>query len=605
MPARRMFAGRIAVYFGLFGFTWIFASDWVVGRISAGAAQMQALQSAKGSVFVLLSMLVIYLLVRFESRKADAARRHARHLEDLLERALGVANSAAFLWDRPSDRVEFSFGLCRMLGIEDARAGVPPHTWRERIHPHDRERNEGAIAAHLDGATERYDCVFRVRAGDGAFRWIRAQGLAPRTSHGAGQRLLGTVSDVTELQEAHEASRRTAGILRVLLGANHAILSAATEPDLFQKVCEALTEEDRYPLAWIGLVRDDPEQAIEIVAAAGEARASTSEMRVSWATEAAGGAAARAVRSADIQLLRECPGEGCCPPGAGAGQWSSLAIPITTDHAVVGVLTLYGELPSSFEADERSVLANVGQDIGYALGNLRRQQRMAVVEQGKHDAEARVRMNLIGAVKSLALTVEMRDPYTAGHQERVAELAVAIATELGLPRDVVDDIWLGAAIHDIGKIRIPTEILTRPGKLEAEEFALIKLHPIYGGVIIQHAGLSPRVGDIIVQHHERLDGSGYPHGLRGDAIAPCARIVAVADVVEAMSAHRPYRPALGLEQALGCIRAARGVSLDAEAVDACARVIESGAFDLPWPPDRPQQRAIAWPAETTEWCAAG
>jgi len=174
--------------------------------------------------------------------------------------------------------------------------------------------------------------------------------------------------------------------------------------------------------------------------------------------------------------------------------------------------------------------------------------------------------------------VEARDPYTAGHQQRVARLACAIACDMALGGDEDEGIRLGGMIHDIGKIHLPAEILSKPGRLSDMEFALVKSHTRVGYDILKDIDFPWPVADIAHQHHERLDGSGYPQGLRGDEICLEARIVAVADVVEAMSSHRPYRPALGIDAALKEIEARRGIWFDPEAVDACLRLFRKKGF---------------------------
>jgi HD-GYP domain-containing protein (c-di-GMP phosphodiesterase class II) len=176
--------------------------------------------------------------------------------------------------------------------------------------------------------------------------------------------------------------------------------------------------------------------------------------------------------------------------------------------------------------------------------------------------------------------VEKRDPYTAGHQQRVAELCVAIGRKLDLAEDRLEGLRLGATIHDLGKISVPAEILSRPGKLSALEFAIIKSHPQVGYDIVKDVQFPWPVTDMILQHHERLDGSGYPNGLKGDAIILEARILAVADVIESMSSHRPYRPALGLDAALAQVRQEAGTKLDAQVVDACERVFREQGFSF-------------------------
>lgn len=184
-------------------------------------------------------------------------------------------------------------------------------------------------------------------------------------------------------------------------------------------------------------------------------------------------------------------------------------------------------------------------------------------------------------IQAMALTIEKRDPYTAGHQQRVSLLATAIAGEMGLPADRVEGLRLGAAIHDIGKIHLPAEVLSRPGRLSEIEFALIKTHAEVGHDIVAEVDFPWPVAEMILQHHERLDGSGYPRGLRGDAIIVEAQILAVADVVEAMASHRPYRAAQGIDQALAEIRRGAGTIYSPEIVAACLRLFLERGFQLP------------------------
>lgn len=187
---------------------------------------------------------------------------------------------------------------------------------------------------------------------------------------------------------------------------------------------------------------------------------------------------------------------------------------------------------------------------------------------------------MLQLVHSLARSVEKRDPYTAGHHERTSLLAGAIAARMNLPPQQQEGIRLGAQIHDLGNIYVPTEILNRPGRLNDYEMALVKTHPQVGYDILKDVELPWPVQDMILQHQERLDGSGYPQALKGDAIILEARIIAVADVVEAMTSHRPYRPALSLAQTTAELRNGRGLLYDAAVVDACLAEIE--AAGLPW-----------------------
>ncbi len=176
---------------------------------------------------------------------------------------------------------------------------------------------------------------------------------------------------------------------------------------------------------------------------------------------------------------------------------------------------------------------------------------------------------LQGIVTALTSTIEIRDPYTAGHQRRVSELACMIAEKMSLPKDKIEGIRIASLMHDIGKIYVPTEILSKPSKLSDSEFDLIKIHPRAGYDILKSIDFPWPIAQAILQHHERMDGSGYPDGLPGSEIIIEARIIAVADVVETMASHRPYRPAKGLREAILEIKSGRGIYYDEEIVDIC------------------------------------
>jgi len=192
----------------------------------------------------------------------------------------------------------------------------------------------------------------------------------------------------------------------------------------------------------------------------------------------------------------------------------------------------------------------------------------------------RLQASFDAVAHAFANAVELRDPYTAGHQRQTAELATAIARELNLDDDEVKGITAAAALHDIGKIAVPPEFLTRPGHLSPAESEIIKSHAQAGHDIITDVPFPWPVADMVLQHHERMDGSGYPQGLHRDEILPGTRILAVADVISAMCAHRPYRPALEVDAALAEIEVNREKLYDPDAVDACLRLFHQRAFKL-------------------------
>jgi putative nucleotidyltransferase with HDIG domain len=189
-----------------------------------------------------------------------------------------------------------------------------------------------------------------------------------------------------------------------------------------------------------------------------------------------------------------------------------------------------------------------------------------------------LRRTVEGAVLAMSHVVETRDPYTAGHERRVSELATAIAAEMGIEGEELDALRLASLIHDIGKIAVPAEILAKPGRLSEVEFNLIMQHPESGYDILGAIDFGRPVAEMVLQHHERLDGSGYPRALSGEEVMAEARILAVADVVEATSSHRPYRAALGMEAALAEVREHAGLKYDAEVVATCVRLFEEQGF---------------------------
>jgi HD-GYP domain-containing protein (c-di-GMP phosphodiesterase class II) len=184
-------------------------------------------------------------------------------------------------------------------------------------------------------------------------------------------------------------------------------------------------------------------------------------------------------------------------------------------------------------------------------------------------------------IRAISMTVEKRDPYTSGHQQRVADLTKAIARELELPQDQIESIYMAAAIHDIGKIALPAEILVKPIQLSDIEICLIQAHAQAGYDILKGIEFPWPIADIVLQHHERMDGSGYPHGLAGDKILFEARIIGVADVVETMASHRPYRPSVGMDKALEEINGNSGTLYDSRAVEACLKLFNDKKFEFP------------------------
>jgi HD-GYP domain-containing protein (c-di-GMP phosphodiesterase class II) len=251
---------------------------------------------------------------------------------------------------------------------------------------------------------------------------------------------------------------------------------------------------------------------------------------------------------------------------------------------VLGVLVAAAPEMTHVEARNIALLGNIAS-MSYSNSRLATevdnlQEKIECLDKGFGSALSELDKSLRDVVHALTIPMEMRDPYTSGHQTRVTRLAVAIAEEMGVAQFHIDGLKLAASIHDIGKIVIPFEILNRPMRLSEAELTLIKMHPQVAFDMLSPISFRWPVAEIVLQHHERADGSGYPRGLKTGQTLLEAKILAVADVVEAMSSHRPYRASLGIDSALEEVSGKSGTLYDSEAVAACIRLLLIKHFDF-------------------------
>lgn len=433
----------------------------------------------------------------------------------------------------------------------------------------------------LNGATLSLEHRYLM---DGKPRWMYITKSPMRDGSGEITGIVAIFYDITEKKLAETERERNAWTMSVLNAANRALLFAEDETRLLQDVCSAIVHQDRYALAWIGWADRNAGHTVTICASAGRALAYLDNLKISWADDEYGsGPTGRAIRFSHTEVNRDTHLNPAFQPWLKMAEKfnirSSLSIPIKADDAVLGVLVAYAGEVDAFKDAEVKLFESLAENLGYGVKTRRIQNLCELQMREKTALASKLDSALEGALMAIAATLEQRDPYTAGHERNVAQLALQIGRELGMDESQLKALHLAAIVHDLGKIQIPAEILTKPGRLNAAEFALIKLHPENGYEILRNVDFPWPIAEIIRQHHEYLDGSGYPRGLAGEQILPLARILTVADIVESMSSDRPYRAALGLDQAVQTIVRMRGEKLDPDVVGACVRIVQRGEFE--------------------------
>ncbi len=428
----------------------------------------------------------------------------------------------------------------------------------DHLHAEDRTRVLAGLNALIAGATPLFDTDCRLITRDGATRWVHLRTVPILDPTGVASAVQGTVIDITDRKQAERSLGRVNRALRTLSSGNEVVVRATSERQLLDEMCRVLVEVGQYPRCWIGFAGAEQPPSIKVMTACG---CDPGMIDVADTTAPLNA----------LQTMRPAVVRGITEPTSRDGFTACIALPFTLGSKARGVLVLYAAAEDAFDADAVKLLSELANDLDYGVLSLR-------AHAARDTTEQRLRASMAATVQALVNTLEMRDPYTAGHQRRVATLAVAIASALGLPSDAVEGIDLAAMVHDVGKVQVPAEILTKPGKLTALEYQLVQTHAQAGYDVLKGIDFPWPVAQMVWQHHERLNGSGYPNGLSGDAILLGSRIIAVADVVETMMNHRPYRPALGRDAALAEIESGRGELFDPDVVDACVRLFREQNF---------------------------
>ena len=466
----------------------------------------------------------------------------------------------------------------RMLGYESSEEAVMliqnlgNQVW---MKPTERD----AYIAELEAHGEIHEQTYQFKRKDGTPIWVLMTARRVLGSDGKTAYYQGYFENLSEQKRLEAELSEHLREVKLLSEINGALLRARSEKELLEDYCRIIVEAGGYRMVWVGFAESDPEKRVVPAAWYGHEDGYLSEVQVRWDdSEWSTGPTGRAVVSGRIEASQDFAADAGLkaffPSAKKRGFKSLIAVPFRVSTDSMACLTAYSATRHSWSETEQRLMDQVASALGFGINTLR-------TTMAKDQYQRDLRASLEQTIQVIAGTVDQRDPYTAGHQRRVADLCTQIARKMGLDEDRVHGLHLAASIHDLGKVGIPAEILSKPGRLTAIQYSLVKEHAQMGYEIVRGVQFPWPIAEMVLQHHERMDGSGYPNGIKGDAILLESRILAVADVVEVMATRRPYRESLGIEAALKEIEEGRGKVYDADAVDACVRVFCEDGYQLP------------------------
>jgi len=496
-----------------------------------------------GTISTGLLFLLVMALLRTEQRaerRAEDLTREIRQREQALEDsefrwkfALEGSGQGVWDWNIPTATVYFSPLWKAMLGYQDAEIGTGRHEWENRLHPDDRAETLARVREVLEGNTTHYANEHRVQCKDGSYKWILDRGVVvSRDPGGKPLRMIGTHADISTTKALEQGLRNT----------RDELLEAQRIGRIGSWTLDLATDHVSWTAELYRMLGQPPDQPAPDYSRQAAIFTPDSWTRLSRAVAAAGE----------------------------DGTPYSVELETVRDGAPLGWVLARGE---AIRGADGSISGLRGTAVDIT------DRKLAENQIRRYASE--LEQLLTQTVALVTNLVEMRDPYTAGHEKRVAEIAVAIGSEMGLDKHTLEGLRVGGYLHDVGKIVVPAEILTKPGRLNALEYAIVQNHVSAGFDILKNVDFPWPVAQISYQHHERIDGTGYPLGLKGDEIQLEARIVAVADVVESMATDRPYRPALGVDSALAEIERGAGTAYDPAVVAACLRLFREQRFAIP------------------------
>jgi len=443
--------------------------------------------------------------------------------------ALAVKGTGAGLWDWSirTGEVVFNERWAEIIGYTlEELSPVSIDTWTALCHPDDQKTSFRKTREHLTGRSQHYECEARMKHKDGFWVWVLGRGrISEWDEQKRPVRMTGTHVDISKRKKVEEELLESRERFRSL-----------------------------YENSTIGMYRSTPEGEILM----------------------ANSALVKMLGYSSFDELKtnnlEDPG---FEPSYSRTEFKTLMEEV---GIISGLESIWSKKDGTktYISESSRAFRNSEDKIHYYEGTVVDISQRKMAQQELERSHDQLKLAFDGTIKALAGTIKVKDAYTSGHQKRVTHLACAIGRKLELSEDTLEGLRIAATVHDVGKISIPAEILYNPDTLRSAEMELIRLHAIIGFEIMKDIDFPWPVALIVSQHHERLDGSGYPKGLKGDEIKFEAKILAVADVVESMSSHRPYRPSKGVEKALEHIVEFKGIMYDPEVVDVCVELFRNG-----------------------------
>jgi len=439
------------------------------------------------------------------------------------------------------------------------------------VHPKNYKKVREIIRKHLKGIIRSFGYEFTGLKKYGAEIEVATQ--STQVEYEGKTLIEGVLVDITKQKQIKEKAKHLHLLLEAIRRINQSITRQRNKSKLLQSICDILIKVRPYKVVWIGLVDEKTKHIIPVAQSGfkkGYLKSLENLSTFVWPDEEA----VKTGKPYIMENILEDPKFSLWKKEAIRKEYlSSVAIPLAGEEKLYGAINVCSDRKEFFEKEEITFLLEVGSDVAYAL---------ELIELEKE--RDKLQKNLSRSFESIAGTIikifAERDPYTAKHSKRVAEFARLIAKEMRLNKNQIRGIWVGGILHDVGKIGIPETILVKPGKLFPQEIALIQTHPERGYDILKDMDFPWPVDKMALQHHERLDGTGYPKGIKDDDILLEARILAVCDVLEAMPSHRPYRPAKSQEETIEEIKRERGTKYDPKVVDTAIKLIKEGKIHL-------------------------